>query len=322
MALNDSSAIARKATVHEHHEHGFPLVLTGAVLAHRLVTAAGAQATAGSTGVIGVLHDEKARAIGDTVYVMQGPHPVIADDVLAVGQRFKAGDGGRAVGLVDADTAGDTIKTTGAGVAFTNQPANDGLEILSSNAGDTTQTVTVIGTTQGTDTVVVETVTLTGTTPVATTKVDWGVILAVKKSAATLGTVTVREASADQTVTAGLTAAVLSVGVETITAADQQAYNVAPTAAGSGATTKQIGLGGTDSAGTQIYDSQALNGTTAVTMNTAFKRVTEVYTGDLEAARTAVIKVGAAEDLSKAVGRALTAATAQGDRIAAFVNPV
>jgi hypothetical protein len=92
--------------------------------------------------------------------------------------------------------------TTPVGSAFTNQPANDGIEVVSDSALDITQTVTIIGTTTGTDTVVVETVTLTGTTAVSTVKTNWGIVLAVKKSAVTAGTVTVREASANATITA------------------------------------------------------------------------------------------------------------------------
>jgi len=177
--------------------------------------------------------------------------------------------------------------TTAVGSAFTNQPANDGVEVVSDNAADTTQTVTIIGTTNGADTVVVETITLTGTTPAASVKTDWGVILAVKKSAVTLGTVTVREASGDATITAGLTAAVLSVGVTAVAAADQAAYNRVVSLVSDGATTKQIGLQGTNTAGTTIYDSQALAGTTAVSSNSQFLTVTEIYRGDLESGRTA-----------------------------------
>jgi len=176
--------------------------------------------------------------------------------------------------------------TTAVGSAFGNQPANDGVEILSSNAADTTQSATVIGTTNGTDTVVVETVALTGTTPVSTVKVDWGIILAVKLSASCAGTITFREASADATITT-ITTTNLSKGVNTVAAADQPAYNRTVSLVASGASTKQIGLQGTNSAGTTIYDSQALNGATAVLSNSQFLTVTEIYTGDLEGTRTA-----------------------------------
>ena len=179
--------------------------------------------------------------------------------------------------------------TTAVGTAFTNQPANDGVEVVSADNGDTTQTVTIIGTTTGVDTVVVETVTLNGTTAVATVKTDWGVILAVKKSAATVGTVTVREASLDATITAGLTAAVLSVGVTTVAAADQPAYARTVSVVSDGATTKQIGFKGTNTSDAVIYDSQALNGATAVLSNSSFRTITEIYVGDVEAARTETV---------------------------------
>ena len=96
---------------------------------------------------------------------------------------------------------GDNTIALPAQSSFTNQPANDGVEVISSSAADTTQTATVIGTTYGTINVVRETVSLNGVTQVATTKTDWGTIRAVRLSAACAGTVTVREASANATIT-------------------------------------------------------------------------------------------------------------------------
>ena len=178
-----------------------------------------------------------------------------------------------------------TTTTTGNGVAFTNQPANDGVEIGSDNAADTTQTATVIGTTTGTDTVVVESIALTGTTFVSTVKTDWGVILAVKLSASCAGTVTFREASGNATITT-VTTGNTSKGVETVATAQQLSYNGYLKFVASGSTTKQIGVKGTNPAGTAIYDSQALTGTTSVWGNSLFYSVTEIYTGDLESNRT------------------------------------
>lgn len=172
--------------------------------------------------------------------------------------------------------------TTAAGIGYTNQPANDGVELVSSSALDV-QTATVIGTTNGTDTTVAEAVVLTGTTPVATVKTDWGVILAIKLSSAAVGTITVREASADLAITT-LAPAATSSGVATVT--NTAAYNRVVQVVASGATTKQIGFGGTNSAGTQIYDSQALTGTTPAESNSSFLTLTEIYIGDLEATRT------------------------------------
>lgn len=313
MALNDPNIISRGATSAPHLQHGGPaLTVASAVSPFRAMavdsTGKYVQATAGSTAVLGI-NGERSLVAGDRSSPHRGATVGYAGETLTPGWRFKVGDSGKLVRFLDAGAAGVTMLTTGAGVAFTNQPANDGIEILSSSAADTTQSVTIIGTTNGANTVVVETKALNGTTPVSTTKTDWGVILAVKLSASCAGTVTIREASADQTVTTILTT-VLSKGVEAVLAANQQSYNVAPTVVASGATTKQIGLGGTDSAGTQIYDSKPLNGTTAITANSAFLRVTEVYTGDLEATRTATLATGAAEAGQKDLGVVTTAATA------------
>ncbi|MCX8129777.1 MAG: hypothetical protein N3I35_06725 [Clostridia bacterium] len=91
--------------------------------------------------------------------------------------------------------------------SFTNQPSNDGVEIVSSSANDT-QKITIFGTTNGTSNVVYETVTLTGTTAVATTKTDWGNIYGAflgdiygLNSTPAVGTITIREASGDQAIT-------------------------------------------------------------------------------------------------------------------------
>lgn len=185
----------------------------------------------------------------------------------------------------------EALASTGVGTAFTNQPANDGVEIVSSDNGDTTQNITIIGTTQGTDTVVVETKTLTGTSQVATTKTDWGFILAVKLSAACAGTVTVREASGNATITT-LTAGVLQKGVVTYTQTKDVGGLV--TLVASGASTKVVGLKGTDTSGAVQYDAQALTGATKVLSNLAFATVTEIYVGDIENTVSVIATLGLA----------------------------
>lgn len=90
---------------------------------------------------------------------------------------------------------------------FTNQPANDGVEVVSNSAGDTGK-CTIFGTTNGTGVFAYETITLNGVTAVATTKTDWGNIYGVflgdiygQNITPAVGTITIREASADQTIT-------------------------------------------------------------------------------------------------------------------------
>lgn len=102
------------------------------------------------------------------------------------------------------------------GAAFTNMPANDGVEIISDNAGDVNK-ITIFGTTYSTGALVWETVTMLGATQAPTIKVDWGNVLGVrlgdiygKDSTVAVGTITVREASGNAQIcqlTAGLRSA-------------------------------------------------------------------------------------------------------------------
>jgi hypothetical protein len=90
---------------------------------------------------------------------------------------------------------------------FTNQPANDGVEIVSDSASDVGK-CTIFGTTNTGGAFAYETVTLTGVTAKVTTKTDWGNIYGAflgdiygANISPAVGTITIREASADQTIT-------------------------------------------------------------------------------------------------------------------------
>ena len=89
---------------------------------------------------------------------------------------------------------------------FSNQPDGDGLEILSNSTSDT-GLCTIWGTNKLTGALEVETVTLAGTVEVKTAMLQWDDIIAVfvgdrygGNITAAVGTITVREASANQTV--------------------------------------------------------------------------------------------------------------------------
>lgn len=299
----------------------------GTIAAHRLVTIASdgdvEQATANATDVHGVLHSAytgKLNAVaGDLVSVGVLRQTVVADVAVVAGQSLKAAEGGKVIQFVDSELSGDTIEDN-VGVAFTNQPANDGVEVVSDNAADTTQTVTIYYTRNGTpDTVSTETKTLNGTTQVSFTHTDIDLVLAVEKSAATTGTITFREASGNATITT-LAAGTLTAGKIAVTAGQTLAYNVAPTVVADAGTTKQVGLIGTNSAGTTIYDSQALTGAVPATMNVAFRTVTFLLVGDLEVARTVTAKVGAEDNQRLYVGYSLEAGVADG-LMDAFILP-
>lgn len=279
-------------------------------------------ATANTLNAVGANAENVAVATTGKVQVCRGLCNMKTASPVQAGRRIKAADNGRVTQLVDADVVSTTIKATGAGLGYTNQPANDSLTIVSDSAADiTTKTVTIIGTTHGGVVVVTETITLTGVTPVATSKTDWGIILAVKKTATT-GTITITETSGGLGVTT-LTPSAISSGVETVATADQGCFNVNATATCSGAGTKVIGIKYLASDGVTVgYQAVAQNGTTpAAFASAAPLLVTEVYTGDLEAARTTTIKITSiAEDAGRCIGRAYTAATAADTTITGIIG--
>lgn len=239
----------------------------------------------GTTTVAAASYD----VLYDFIELMEFPDGEVLLNSVSVTADKEYDTGGTAVrfGLVLRNN--DTSSyTSAAGGAFANQPANDSVSVHSDDAGDTTQIVTIIGTTTATDTVVVEEIALDGTNVVDSVKLDWGQILAVKLSASCAGTVTVEENSGNADIIT-LATGVLSKGVNEVTSTEQAFYDRLVKLVCSGSGTKQVGLKGTDTDGTVIYDSQALNGTTPVLSNSRFVTVTEFYTGDLESTRTATI---------------------------------
>ena len=180
------------------------------------------------------------------------------------------------------------IAAAQAGGGFGNQPTEDGLGILSDNAADTTQTVTVYGTITGkTTTVTSETITLKGTTAVATTEVTWQNILGIEVSAAHAGTITVREASGSATVIA-LATGTNSAGIATLTL--ENAYGSIPLHDCSGTSTAPVGIMGYTEDGTAISSVDELNNTTEEDHGTAaFWAVSKVLIGAVAADRNVTV---------------------------------
>lgn len=232
---------------------------------------------------------------GDIVELFQLP----ADSYILGGSVVANGDydtGGTAVRHDLIVTEGTAI-TTGVGGAFVlaGQPQNDSVQVLSSSASDTAIVATIYATTTGTNTLISGTATTNGTTPVdfvdnlGAAKTNWGFVVAVKLSAAAVGTITIQEKSGGVdaiTLAPGIT----SVGVTTVTSTTY--HNRLIEFVASGATTKVIGFKGTDAAGAVQYDSKAMAGATVTYSNLPFATVTEIYTGDLEVTRTATVIPG------------------------------
>lgn len=279
------------------------------------------EAPANEFGVIGVNFEGRQRSDGENLVLAVGALRLIAAQAVEAGRALKSYHGGRAGLLVTAALVGQDILAATAGGNFGNQPANDGVEVVSSSAADTTQSVTIYGTTNGGDVVVVETVALNGTTPVATTKVNWGEILGVELSAVCAGTITIREASGDLGITT-IAPAALQAGVAYPSAANQRALAQAPTAVAGGASTKKVGLVGTGVDGAVLTNNaKTLNGATAIIMPTKMNTVTKVLLGDVASASTVQVDVGAADDAGLKIGKSLTAAATLGDTFWAVLHP-
>lgn len=169
------------------------------------------------------------------------------------------------------------------------QPTAGVLTVVSSNVGDTTQTVTIYGL-NGT-TPVSETLTLNGTTSVTGTQA-FTKVTGVRKSAATVGTVTVTD-SAPATVTT-LAPATLTVGLSILTNAP---------AAGVVTVTVDVNtpndcvVRGLDAAGAMAAQYIDLTNAASVPVvgTQVFSRITQIELGDVPVARTVTTSLTAAQ---------------------------
>ena len=256
----------------------------------------------------------------DDIYVGIGLATVVADQEIEAGNLIKTAADGRVISLVTSDFSGDTMEA-GAGGNFGNQPTGDTVEIISDNAEDIGQEITIWGTTHGGDgTVTSVTEELYGTTEVVTEKDDWGVILGVELAEEAAGTVTIREGSTDQTITTittgNLTAGILEVEDEI------RAFNQKPTIVADDSTTKYFSVIGTDEDHAALTEkATALTGASAVTLANKYNTITRILVGDVESARTVTLKVGALDTTNLKIGKAIEAAAEIDDEILALITP-
>jgi hypothetical protein len=265
--------------------------------------------------VMGITRNAVTADLGATVE--WGFVPVKTASSFAAGDRLATRASGR---VGKAQTAQVSLLDAVAGDAFTNQPANDGIEIVSDSTADTTQTITLYGVITGAlTTLVTETLTLTGTTQVVSTHTDWATLLGVRLSAACAGTITVREASANATITT-IAPASLTAGIHAGTST--QAYGLVPRRDGSGASTKTVACKGIGIDGTVKYTAAAMDGTTEGDLGTTpYGTVIEWYLGGLESSVNINSLTNEASDASAYCGIAIQAATAAGQAVDAFIKP-
>lgn len=199
---------------------------------------------------------------------------------------LKASSSNIGVNFSDA-VAGLDFGTAGGG----NQPNNDQLHVVSDDATDIGQIVTVYGTTTGTSVVCMEEMVLNGTTAVDSSKTNWGYILGVELSGVCAGTVTLQEASTDQTIIT-IAAAALSSGVTTVAVGSRAAYDLPARVVADGASTRTVGVVGVDVAGRTVYDAMTVAGTTAVNGVVPMHTVTKLLHGDVASGTNVTFDVG------------------------------
>ncbi len=256
-----------------------------------------------------------AAAKGDVEF---GFVPAMAGSPVNTGDRIAP----RATGYIGkAQTLQVSLLDATNGDQFTNQPANDGIEIVSASTADTTQTITLYGVLNGAlTTLVTETLTLTGTTQVVSAHTDWYYLLGARLSASCAGTITIREASGNATITAGLTTGVLTVGIHAATST--QAYGLIPRHDQSAAGTMPINVVGTGLDGAALSVVAALNGTTEEDHGTTpFATVTEVMLGAVLSTSTVNLLTNEATDASAYCGVALQTTAVAGVPIDCWIKP-
>lgn len=256
----------------------------------------------GEASVVGISVDTASKISGDSIKVAySGVVSGIADVVLNAGELVKVGVGGTVSPALQSSLAGATISSA-LGLSFANQPANDGIEVLSANAADKMPLI-IYGTTNGGLTVVKEQITLNGTSVVSTSKVDWGVMLGAeipRGYPTSKGTVTIREASGNATIIT-MAAGVRQKGVHDVAAANGRGLYHAIYAVGDGASTKTVGVVGTDATSTAQMQAVVLAGTTAVKLSDTWRTVTKLLTGDASTATTVAYKTASTLDTANLI---------------------
>lgn len=296
------------------HEYSFKklLIAGGTIYGNRLVLPSGTDVVIGTieaTDIIGVNDTAATFLITEGLIVkVAGIGKVMASEPCTFGRPLKCSGEGKAGMFIDSALAAAAIGDASLldGFDFANQPANDTVDVVSDDGGDVGQTVTVYGQKNGQTTISTEVFTLNGITEQegATT---FDTILAVVISAVCAGNVAVHEHSASAVIVT-YTTGQLGSGLEAITAG--WARHAIPDIVASGASTKIIGIIGTDDAGAAQSEQQTLTGDVKVALANSYRQITHVLTGDLEAAQTCSATVADEEDAASAkVGLALEAAT-------------
>lgn len=193
-----------------------------------------------------------------------------------------AADATRAVGGLDSDV-GTPLAAPGA------------IQVVSTNAGDTTQRVTVYGL-DGTGAPVSETFTLNGTSAVVGTQTfGTGDVLGASIEGTTAGTVSVEPSGGGADVFTMAAGPNPKAGLHRGVAMFVSGSVV--TLVSDGASTKDVIIAGQNTSGSPILEKVTLTGTVAVAGIALFSKITALVMGDVEAAQTITASAESAKSL-------------------------
>ncbi len=305
----------------------FTRAITGTLNPNRLayydvVNSQYKEAPGNASSVVGALLEAGAVTDANAALKVAGEASLVAAAPVYPGP-IKSAYGGRVVNWF-AGWLVSLTKYDQTGSEFTNQPATDGVTIVSDAAGDVSIGVRIHGHTGGTYAYEdMTTDAADGTTPVNSVKVDWDDIIAVEITSGTLaGTLTVKETSGGLSITT-IAAAGTQSGVDA--AADEGESNLfgsLPQVVAGGASTAYVGVEGKlATTGAVTREVVQLNGTTNVALANRYATVDKLFLGDVAAATTVSLLTGAsADDAALIAGKAVAVATGLGQSVTAILN--
>lgn len=158
------------------------------------------------------------------------------------------------------------------------------VDVVSDNAADITQSVTIVGIDNGSGLPATETLVLNGVTPVVGA-VAWSKVLGVFMDAAAVGTVSVNDNGA-ATLLTSLAPGVLDRGIFDFGGDVMEVANAIVNFALDAAGTEQLIIVGTDDSPAATAELITLNGTTDVPTSDRFQTISYLAIGEVPAART------------------------------------
>ena len=275
-------------------------------------------AGAHSTTVVGANNSGGAITGAAGAVKRRGKVTLKAFSPIADGQKLKSYHSGYTGMVLSYEMSGTESFDAAAG-AFTNQPTDDAVELISDSASDVAVDVKIYGHDAGV--LISETNTLTGTGAVETTEQHWDDICAVFVTSGTLvGTLTVRKKTGPATICTIAPAGTDAGVVEAANELEALQYCLTPAVVADGGSSEYVVVIGTDNDGNAQEEILQLNGATSVNCADWYATIDRICIGDPATVTVSVLRCDSLDEAVVIVGRALEAATGQDDTFSALLT--